>query len=297
MSTASAFDLLMERIDSGGRLSAAEIAEVADAPDILPLGMLADALRRRLRGTTVTYVRVASCAIDRSFTEAVPPAAREVRITGAPATLDGALTAVRSAKAVAGDRLLTGFTWADVDRVASASGTGVSRTLEALRGAGLEGIAELPMDAVPDAVIGILADAGFRRLRLTVESAPAADRRPLIERASVLQDRYGCIQAVNPLPTVLHAFRPTTGYEDVKAVAIARLAAPNIPTIQVDWSRYGPKLAQVALTFGADDLDAVTASDEAPDGRRRAPIEELRRNIEAAGFMPAERDGRFHVIT
>ena len=60
----------------------------------------------------------------------------------------------------------------------------------------------------------------------------------------------------------------------MKAVALARLAAPNVPSIQIDWLRYGPKLAQVALTFGADDLDNVTASDEAPDGRRRAPLEE-----------------------
>ena len=95
---------------------------------------------------------------------------------------------------------------------------------------------------------------------------------------------------------MLNAFRPTTGYDDVKTVAIARLAAPNIPTIQVDWLRYGPKLAQVALTFGADDLDGVTPSDDAPEGRRRAPLEEVRRNIEAAGFMPAERDGRFAVV-
>jgi aminodeoxyfutalosine synthase len=94
----------------------------------------------------------------------------------------------------------------------------------------------------------------------------------------------------------MQTFRPTTGYEDVKMVAVARLAAPNITTIKVDWLRYGPKLAQVALTFGADDLDAVTASDDAPDGRRRAPIEEVRRNIEAAGFSPAERDGRFTVV-
>jgi 2-iminoacetate synthase ThiH len=46
-------------------------------------------------------------------------------------------------------------------------------------------------------------------------------------------------------------------------VAIARLAAPEVPTVQVDWLRYGPKLAQVALTFGCDDLDGVAASDEA----------------------------------
>jgi aminodeoxyfutalosine synthase len=239
---------------------------------------------------------VASCPFDRSFADSVPPAAREVRITGAPPTLDVALTAISSAKAVAGDRTVTGFAWADVDRIASASGTGVPRALETLRGAGLEGIAELPMDALSDAVVGLLADAGFRRLRLTIANAPAAERPPLFERASALQDKYACIQAVNPLPTMLQAFRPTTGYEDVKAVATARLAAPNIPTIQVDWSRYGPKLAQVALTFGADDLDAVTGSDEAPDGHRRAPIEEVRRNIEAAGLTPAERDGRFNQV-
>jgi aminodeoxyfutalosine synthase len=79
-------------------------------------------------------------------------------------------------------------------------------------------------------------------------------------------------------------------------VAVARLAAPNIPMIQVDWLRYGPKLAQVALTFGADDLDAVSGSDHAPDGTRRAPMEELRRNILAAGLTPAERDGRFNLL-
>ena len=48
--------------------------------------------------------------------------------------------------------------------------------------------------------------------------------------------------------------------------------------------------------FGADDLDGVPASDDAPDGRRRAPIEEIRRNIEAAGFSPAERDGLFNPV-
>jgi aminodeoxyfutalosine synthase len=92
----------------------------------------------------------------------------------------------------------------------------------------------------------------------------------------------------------LDPFRPTTGYEDVKMVALARLAAPSIPTVQVDWLRYGPKLAQVALTFGADDLYGVSPSDEAPEGsRRRAPLEEIRRNIEAAGFEPVERDGAY----
>ena len=133
-------------------------------------------------------------------------------------------------------------------------------------------------------------------MRVGIADAAAADRTALFVDVAALQAQYGCIQAIDPLPMRLHAARPTTGYEDVKMVAVARIAAANVPTIQVDWTRYGPKLAQVALTFGADDLDGVPASDEAPEGRRRAPLEEVRRNIQAAGFAPAERDGRFAVV-
>ena len=293
------FDALMERVQAGAPLPADEVRKLAAAADILPLGMLADSLRRRLHGAAVTYLRVAPCPFDASLVEVVPLAAGEVRITGQPPTLSVAATAVQAAKAVAGARVVSGFAWPDVERLATPDGATVARVLETLREAGLDAIAEVPLDRAGGVteMIEQLATAGYRKLRLTIEKAPAADRTRLLLDAAALQERFGCIQTVNPLPTLVNAFRPTTGYEDVKMVAVARLAAPNIPTIQVDWLRYGPKLAQVALTFGADDLDAVTASDEAPDGRRRAPLEEVRRNIEAAGFTPAERDGRFTVLS
>ncbi len=89
---------------------------------------------------------------------------------------------------------------------------------------------------------------------------------------------------------------PTTGYDDLKRVALARLIVDNIPSIQVDWSLYGPKLAQVALTVGADDVDAVSPEDETGEGRRRAPLEEIRRNIRAASQEPVERNGRFEPL-
>jgi aminodeoxyfutalosine synthase len=82
----------------------------------------------------------------------------------------------------------------------------------------------------------------------------------------------------------------------VKRIALARLLVTNIPSIQVDWSLYGPKLAQVALTVGADDVDAVSAVDDLSEGRRRAALEEIHRNIRAAGLEPVERDGRFEPI-
>lgn len=289
--TTTLFDAHLERIAAGERLSADDIRELARTPDLLPLGMLADALRRRLHANRTTFVRVATCAFDQSIADAVPPAARELRLTGSPETLDAAVNAVQAAKSVAGARPVAAFAWADAERWREVDGQGV---LKKLREAGLDAIAELPLDKVGDikTALRALTTRGFSQLRLSIASAPPADRLELLLQVAGWQDEFGCIQALDPLPAKLGAYRPTTGYDDVKMVAIARLAAPNVPSIQVDWQRYGPKLAQVALTFGADDIYGVAASDDAPEGRRRAPIEEIRRNIEAAGFEPVERDGR-----
>ena len=298
MITSSTLDRLLERVTAGRNLTAPEISEIGAAADILSLGMLADVVRRRLHDSQITCLRVAPCACDQPDVGAIPAGAREVRISGTPASLDAATAAVEKVRAASGDRVVSGFSWGDVDHVAAAAGLSVSRALAMLHDAGLEALVEVPLDTIADTdhVVNCLMGAGFRQIRFTIEKAPASERQVLIERASVLQEHYGSIQTINPLPTVLHAARPTTGYDDVKAVAIARLAAPNISTVQVDWLRYGPKLAQVALTFGADDLDAVSASDDAHEGRRRAPLKEVRRSVEAAGLSPAERDGHFNVV-
>ena len=298
MSILPTFDTLNEHVSAGERLSDADLLDLSRAPDILQIGMLADVARRRLNGATVTYLRVISRPWDQETVESMPPAAREVRLTGTPDSLGAALTAIDRTKVVAGDRTLSGFSWGDVVRLASSDGTSVASVLSRLRGAGLDALVDVPLDTAGgvEAALDGLCGAEFRQVRLTVERAPAVKRATLMIQAAALQERYRCIQALSPLPSVLQPFRPTTGYEDVRGVAVARLAAPNIPMIQVDWLRYGPKLAQVALTFGADDLDGVSGSDDAPDGTRRAPIEELRRNIIAAGLTPAERDGHFNLL-
>jgi 2-iminoacetate synthase ThiH len=176
-----------------------------------------------------------------------------------------------------------------------ANGDPLKHVLRRLHEAGLEMVADVPVDKLesPEQALEALASAGYERARLTMARPTAAERVSTLLRMVELGDRYPIVRVLHPLPLSLPAFRPTTGYEDVKTVALARLAAPADTRIQVDWQRYGPKLAQVALTFGADDLDNVSPSDEAPEGRRRAALEEVRRNIEAAGFSPVERDGRF----
>ena len=294
MSTSTSLDGLIDRVTSGERLSPDEVRDLATTPDILSLGMLADALRRRLHAGRATFLRVAECRSDSAIDEAGLGKAREVRLTGSPVQLADAVRAIERVKSL-GDRTVSALTWSDIERFAS--GDSVATVLGQLRSAGLDSLTALPLDGVNDMamVIDRLASAGFAHVRLSVDNAPADVRTKLLLHAGELQDRFGCIQSLSPLPMTLATFRPTTGYDDVKMVAIGRLAAPNIPTIQVDWRRYGPKLAQVALTFGADDIDGISASDEAPEGRRRAPLEEIRRNIEAAGFEAIERTGRFAV--
>src|SRR5688500_2030057 len=110
------FDSYTDRLAAGERLSPDEIRELARTPDILALGMLADTLRKRLHGRRVTFLRVAVCAFDQSIADAVPPAARELRLTGSPQTLDAAVDAVQAARSVAGLRTLSAFAWADAER-------------------------------------------------------------------------------------------------------------------------------------------------------------------------------------
>ena len=80
-----------------------------------------------------------------------------------------------------------------------------------------------------------------------------------------LQRDTHALAAFAPLPRVDPPEAPSTGYDDVKTIVAARLMAASIPHIQVDWALYGPKLAQVAIEYGADDIDEGT-DDEDGDG-------------------------------
>ena len=131
--------------------------------------------------------------------------------------------------------------------------------------------------------------------RLTVHQSASPDPLPLLKAVAALQRSVAVVRAFAPLPRRVNPAAPTTGYDDVKHVALARIVVDNVASIQVDWALYGPKLAQVALTVGADDVDAVSPENETSEGRRRAPLEEIRRNIVAAGQEPIERNGRFDV--
>ncbi len=159
---------------------------------------------------------------------------------------------------------------------------GLPVVLAALKKEGLEMVTQAPIDrlADPERMLEALTDAGLQLARLTVDETPEREWTAVCRDVAVLQTKLGSIRAFAPLARKIDATQPTTGYEDVKRVAISRLLADNVDTIQVDWALYGPKLAQVALTFGADDIDSVSAEDDLSQGRRRSPLEEIRRSIQ-----------------
>src|SRR5215467_4408621 len=271
------------------------ISALAASHDIISIGMEADAVRREKHGNRTTFLRVAVVDAAPGAPLDWPVAAGEVRVAGVPATPSAAVARVKEVVERAKGTPVSAFSLADLEQLAIREQITLRALLEDLHAAGLDLVAEAPFDELRDPRRSIeeVNIAGLALARLTVHKLPSADTLSWMKRIGELQYTVAVIRAFAPLPRQVNPAVPTTGYDDVKRVALARLAVPNIPSIQVDWALYGPKLAQVALTVGADDVDAVSAEDDASQGRRRAPLEEILRNIRAAGQEPVERDGRF----
>lgn len=275
----------------------AELTTLAASYDIIAIGIRADEVRRQLHDIRTTFVRVAIVSADADAPVVCPPAAGELRIAGAPSTRAAAVDRVRVVAAAARGVPVSAFSLADLEALSARDGVTLRALLEELRAAGLELVAEAPVDRLHDAQRSIeeVNIAGLALARLTVDRA-SSDPMRLLNQVRDLQRAVGVLRAFAPLPRHVNPAAPTTGYDDVKHVALARLVVDNVGSIQVDWSLYGPKLAQVALTVGADDVDGVSPEDDTGEGRRRAPLEEIRRNIRAAGLEPIERNGRFDPI-
>lgn len=125
-----------------------------------------------------------------------------------------------------------------------------------------------------------------------------------------LQDETGGFQTFIPLKfhpanTALGedvGFRESTGFLDLKNVAVARLLLDNFPHIKAYWIMLTPRVAQVALRFGADDIDGTVVEEKiyhdagatTPQGMTRS---ELMRLIREAGQEPFERDTLYHPVT
>lgn len=121
-----------------------------------------------------------------------------------------------------------------------------------------------------------------------------------------LQDRTGGFQAFiplafHPMNTNIEDAQHTSGIDDLKNIAISRLFLDNFPHIKAYWIMLGEKIAQLALMFGADDLDGTIIEEKITHfaGALSGPAltrSELVHLIKKAGKVPVERDSFYRPI-
>ena len=132
------------------------------------------------------------------------------------------------------------------------------------------------------------------------------DRVDHLVRLRALQDEtHGFVTfiplAFHPDNTPLQHIPKTTGFADIKNIAVARLMLDNIPHIKAYWVMMTPRIAQIALRFGADDIDGTIVEERiyhdagatTSQGLRRAELLQL---IRKAGRTPVERDTLYRPV-
>jgi aminodeoxyfutalosine synthase len=127
-------------------------------------------------------------------------------------------------------------------------------------------------------------------------------------RLRAQQDETGGFLAFIPLAfhpenTVFErrGWRHTTGADDLKMIALSRLLLDNVPNIKAYWIMMGMPMAQVALHFGANDVQGTVVREEIfhAAGARTATeqkVEELVRFVRAAGRVPVQRDTLYNEL-
>jgi aminodeoxyfutalosine synthase len=101
--------------------------------------------------------------------------------------------------------------------------------------------------------------------------------------------------AFHPDNTPLGHIPKTTGFADIKNIAVARLLLDNIPHVKAYWVMMTPRIAQVAQRFGADDIDGTVVQERIYHDAGATTAQSLRRGellrlIREAGREPLERD-------
>jgi aminodeoxyfutalosine synthase len=133
------------------------------------------------------------------------------------------------------------------------------------------------------------------------------DRVDHLLKLRAVQDETGGFQTFIPLAfhpdnTVLSHIPRTTGMLDIRQIAVGRLLLDNFSHIKAYWQMMTPKISQIALRFGADDVDGTVIEEKiyhdagatTPQGMRRR---DLIRLITEAGREPFERDTMYRAVT
>ena len=217
------------------------------------------------------------------------------------------------------------FTMVEVAYLAKRAKLSIRETLEQLKAAGVDSLpgggAEIFADRIRHIICDhkIDGDQWLETARLAHQLGMRSnatmlyghiesdeDRVDHLLKLRALQDETGGFQtfiplAFHPANTLLQHLPTTTGLNDIRQIAVGRLVLDNFAHIKAYWQMLSPKIAQIALRFGADDLDGTVIEEKiyhdagatTPQGLRR---QELVRLIREAGREPIERDTLYRPV-
>jgi len=221
---------------------------------------------------------------------------------------------------------LQAFTAVEIAHIADVSGLSIEEVLHILRSAGLGSLpgggAEVFCNSVRDVLcpeklsaskwLGVMRVAHELGIRSNatmlfghIESPE--DRAEHIVALRDLQDSTGGFLSFIPLKfhpsntRLAHLARGVDVIDDLKVYAVSRLMLDNVPHIKAFWIMLGLKLAQVALNYGADDIDGTVVEEHithsagatTPEG---LTVTQLIGLVEGAGFVPVERDTLYNEV-
>jgi len=235
------------------------------------------------------------------------------------------LDILQGIKEVRPDVHIQAFTCVEIAHLASLSGKSVTSTLEILRDAGLGSIpgggAEVFSKRIRERTcehklsgekwLEIARTAHICGLHTNATMLYGhietyEERLEHLEALRTVQDETKGFLAFIPLAfhpknTAMDSLSGTTGIDDLKNIAVSRLILDNFPHIKAYWVMIGPKLAQIALSFGADDMDG-TVKEEVITHMAGAETDQaigsttLIKLIREAGRIPVERGTLYDVI-
>ena len=221
---------------------------------------------------------------------------------------------------------LKAFTMVEVAYLAKRAKLAIRETLQELKQAGVDSLpgggAEIFADSVRHVIcdhkidgdqwletartahqIGLKSNATMLYGHIEIDE----DRVDHLMKLRALQDETNGFQTFIPLAfhpdnTPLQHLPKTTGMLDIKQISVSRLVLDNFPHIKAYWQMMTPKIAQISLRFGADDIDGTVIEEKiyhdagatTPQGMRR---QELVRLIHEAGREPIERDTLYRSVT
>jgi aminodeoxyfutalosine synthase len=220
--------------------------------------------------------------------------------------------------------VLQAFTMVEIDHIAQIGNRSIREALEDLKAAGLDSIPGGGAEVFAREVRDLLCEKKISGERW-LEVARTAHELGIKSNATML---YGHVETIEQrvdhlirlralqdetdgfLAFIPLAFHPentevnhgmtTTGVDDLKNLAVARLVLDNFPHIKAFWIMIGPKLAQISLSFGVDDIDGTvieerithSAGATTAQGMRRSDLVHL---IREAGRVPVERDTLYNI--